>query len=326
MEYFGSPLRIPTGKTFFHSHSSKLQPFYCHRRICNFDWLKEMRWISHFFNCICQNYARKKPNIAQDKSESAEMWEILLTWAFWWKYKSGGGSYNFFIFYFLKYCFLQYCHILHLLKFSFCFCFFFFLFFCTNAIPSTLFCFFSPMPFALFMFIFSLNFCCTHPFFVSFFFFFPFCLCLCFCLLNMISSKFVFKLVNIDWLIDLISSHLHLFALSSTSHLPSSSPSPLPGWSKPLIDHLSTPSWTKRMWIGVYVFSIYFSMYWLICILMKPILYSRIGLLDKLWGVSSPILLAFADCNRAIIANKISKTKTKTWNHLWDSWQGISFL
>ena len=34
MEYFGSPLRIPTGKTFFHSHSSKLQPFYCHRRIC----------------------------------------------------------------------------------------------------------------------------------------------------------------------------------------------------------------------------------------------------------------------------------------------------
>merc|ERR1711950_80525 len=25
-------------KTFFHSHSSKLQPFYCHRRICNFDW------------------------------------------------------------------------------------------------------------------------------------------------------------------------------------------------------------------------------------------------------------------------------------------------
>ena len=51
---FGSPLRVPTGKTFFHSHSSKLQPFYCHRRICNFDWLKEMRWISHFFNCICQ--------------------------------------------------------------------------------------------------------------------------------------------------------------------------------------------------------------------------------------------------------------------------------
>ena len=45
---------------------------------------------------------------------------------------------------------------------------------------------------------------------------------------------------------------------------------------------------------------------------MKPILYSRIGLLDKLLGVSSPILLAFADCNRANIANKISKTKTKT--------------
>ena len=85
---------------------------------------------------------KKKPNITHDKSESAEMWEIQLIWAFWWKYKSGGGSYNFFIFYFLKYCFLQYCHILHLLKFSFCFCFFFFPFFCTNAIPLSLFWFF----------------------------------------------------------------------------------------------------------------------------------------------------------------------------------------
>ena len=216
----------------------------------------------------------------------------------------------FFIFYFLKYCFLQYCHILHLLKFSFCFCFFFFFFlYKCDSIKFVLVFFSSPMPFALFMFIFSLNFCCTHPFFVSFFFFFPFCLCLCFCLLNMISSKFVFKLVNFEWLIGHISSHLHLFALSSTSHLPSSSPSPLPGWSKPLIDHLWTSSWTQRMWFGVYVFSILFSMYRLMCILMMPILYSRIGLLDKLWGVSSPILLAFADCNRANIANKISKTK-----------------
>ena len=38
---------------------------------------------------------KKKPNITHDKSESAEMWEIQLIWAFWWKYKSGGGSYKF---------------------------------------------------------------------------------------------------------------------------------------------------------------------------------------------------------------------------------------
>ena len=39
--------------------------------------------------------SKKEPNIAQEKSESAEMWKIQLIWGFWWHYKSGGGLYKF---------------------------------------------------------------------------------------------------------------------------------------------------------------------------------------------------------------------------------------
>ena len=43
------------------------------------------------FLTFSTEFPKKKPNIAQEKSESAEMWEMQLIWAFWWKYKSGGG-------------------------------------------------------------------------------------------------------------------------------------------------------------------------------------------------------------------------------------------
>ena len=56
-------------------------------------------------------------------------------------------------------------------------------------------------------------------------------------------------------------------------------------------------------------------------ILMKPILYSRIGLLDKLSGVSSEILLAFADCNRAIINIEIFKPKNLCEVSVWSGRQ-----
>ena len=46
------------------------------------------------FLTFSTEFPKKKPNIAQEKSESAEMWEIQLIWAFWWKYKSGGGSFT----------------------------------------------------------------------------------------------------------------------------------------------------------------------------------------------------------------------------------------
>ena len=47
------------------------------------------------FQLYLSKLRKKKPNIAQDKSESAEMWEIQLIWGFWWHYKSGGGLYKF---------------------------------------------------------------------------------------------------------------------------------------------------------------------------------------------------------------------------------------
>ena len=47
------------------------------------------------FLTFSTEFPKKKPNIAQEKSESAEMWEILLIWGFWWHYKFSGGSYKF---------------------------------------------------------------------------------------------------------------------------------------------------------------------------------------------------------------------------------------
>ena len=47
------------------------------------------------FQLYLSKLRKKKPNIAQDKSESAEKWEIQLIWGFWLHYKSGGGLYKF---------------------------------------------------------------------------------------------------------------------------------------------------------------------------------------------------------------------------------------
>ena len=104
-------------------------------------------------------------------------------------------------------------------------------------------------------------------------------------------SKFV-NFSPIALLSFIISYHPHLFTLSlsqpPTSHLPS----PSPGWSKPLI---SLSAFTSGQWKENCVFSVLTYVKWFVVRFI-----SRIGLLDKLARVSSPILLALLIDNKDI--------------------------
>ena len=122
----------------------------------------------------------------------------------------------------------------------------------------------------------------------------------------------------------IMSYHLHLFTLSHsqppTSHLP------LPlrlGWSKPLIYHLVYTNMDSGLWFSC--IPCIFRILTHVSKMFDVSFIRRIGLLDKLVQVSSPILLAlrwidvikelylwFACCFAVIyccLANKIFKTK-----------------
>ena len=132
-----------------------------------------------------------------------------------------------------------------------------------------------------------------------FFFNFQFSFFFCFRFSNMIYSKFLSKPVNFFAICSISIFHPHLISSSSfyplllpSSHLPS--PSPLPGLKQtPILPRNCLHQWTWTV-IVISVFCVFFFI--LTCVLyvkwFEVSFTWRIGLLDKLKWVSSPILLA----------------------------------